>query len=194
LRTLHWRSLRGFNPGQSVPSFHRPPATEGVLMKPLLAVLVTVAFSCSFAARAGNLLDIDVIDRDTGSTLPTHMHAGKLYVGNSKGMGSYSDIWGPHSPLPKGPEGAGSVKSLQKGSVEIVDVSQLKTNLRAWTKQVYDNTPYHDEQLVTAKAPAAPTVIPPHLIRPRKFGAAENPRGSPPREGSPRQQRTRPSV
>jgi len=88
------------------------------------------------------------------------LQGGKLYVGNSKGMGSYSDIWGPHSPLPKGPEGAGSVKSLQKGSVEIVDVSQLKTNLRAWTKQVYDNTPYHDDQLVTAKAPTAPTVIP----------------------------------
>jgi YVTN family beta-propeller protein len=88
------------------------------------------------------------------------LQGGKLYVGNSKGMGSYSDIRGPHSPLPQGPEGNGSVKSLQKGSVEIVDVSQLKTNLRAWTKEVYDNTPYHDEQLVTAKAPAAPTVIP----------------------------------
>jgi YVTN family beta-propeller protein len=88
------------------------------------------------------------------------LQGGKLYVGNSKGMGSYSDIRGPGSPLPPGPEGNGSVKSLQKGSVEIVDVSQLKTNLRAWSKQVYDNTPYHDEQLVTAKAPAAPTVIP----------------------------------
>src|SRR5215510_10455609 len=42
--------------------------------------------------------------------------AGKLYVGNSKGMGSYSDVYGPHSPLkPPAPEAAGSVKSLQKG-------------------------------------------------------------------------------
>jgi len=88
------------------------------------------------------------------------IQAGKLYVGNSKGMGSYSDIRGPGSPLPPGPEGNGSVKSLQKGSVEIVDLAQLKTNLRAWTKQVYNNTPYHDDQLVAAKAPAAPTVIP----------------------------------
>jgi YVTN family beta-propeller protein len=88
------------------------------------------------------------------------IHAGRLYVGNSKGMGSYSDIRGPGSPLPPGPEGNGSVKSLQKGSVEIVDLTQMKTNLRAWTKQVYDNTPYHDDQLVTAKAPSAPTVIP----------------------------------
>jgi len=89
------------------------------------------------------------------------IHGGKLYVGNSKGMGSYSDIYGPHSPLhAPSPEAAGSVKSLQKGSIEIVDLTQLKGNLRAWTKQVYDNTPYHDEQLVAAKAPAAPTVVP----------------------------------
>src|SRR5450432_645350 len=88
------------------------------------------------------------------------IQAGKLYVGNSKGMGSYSDIRGPGSPLPPGPEGNGSVKSLQKGSVEIVDLTQLKTKLPAWTKQVYNNTPYHDDQLVAAKAPAAPTVIP----------------------------------
>jgi YVTN family beta-propeller protein len=88
------------------------------------------------------------------------VHGSKLYVGNSKGMGSYSDIRGPGSPLPPGPEGNGSVKSLQKGSVEIIDLSQLKTNLRAWTKQVYDNTPYHDEQLVTAKAPLEPTIVP----------------------------------
>ena len=52
-----------------------------------------------------------------------------------------ADIHGPHSPLPPGPEGNGSVKSLQKGSVEIVDLTQMKANLRAWTKQVYDNTP-----------------------------------------------------
>jgi YVTN family beta-propeller protein len=88
------------------------------------------------------------------------IHAGKLYVGNSKGVGSYSDIRGPHSPLPPGPEGNGSVKSLQKGSVEIVDLSQMKSNLRAWTKQVYDNTPYHDDQLVAAKASATASVIP----------------------------------
>jgi YVTN family beta-propeller protein len=88
------------------------------------------------------------------------INAGKLYVGNSKGMGSYSDIRGPGSPLPPGPEGNGSVKSLQKGSVEIVDLTQLKASLRGWTKQVYENTPYHDDQLVAARAPAAPTVIP----------------------------------
>jgi hypothetical protein len=86
------------------------------------------------------------------------INAGKLYVRNS--MGSYSDICGPGSLLPPGPEGNGSVKSLQKGGLEIVDLAQLKTNLRGWTKQVYDNTPYHDDQLVAAQAPPAPTVVP----------------------------------
>ncbi len=54
-------------------------------MKSLLAVLVTAAFSCSSAARAGNLVDVGVIDRDTGSTLPTHMHNGKLYIAGAPG-------------------------------------------------------------------------------------------------------------
>ena len=36
----------------------------------------------------------------------------------------------------------------------------MKTSLRAWSRQVFDNTPYRDEQLVTAKAPAAPSVVP----------------------------------
>ena len=44
--------------------------------------------------------------------------------------------------------------------MEIVDLSQMRANLRAWTKQVYDNIPYRDEQLVSAKAPSAPTVVP----------------------------------
>lgn len=54
-------------------------------MKSLLAVLVAAAFSCSSAARAANLVDVGVIDRDTGSTLPTHMHDGKLYVAGAPG-------------------------------------------------------------------------------------------------------------
>jgi len=54
-------------------------------MKSLLAVLVAAAFSCSSAVRAANLIDVGVIDRDTGSTLPTHMHDGKLYVAGAPG-------------------------------------------------------------------------------------------------------------
>jgi YVTN family beta-propeller protein len=88
------------------------------------------------------------------------IQAGKLYVGNSKGMGSYSDVKGPGSPLASKTGGDESVKSLQKGTVEIVDLTQMKANLRTWSKQVYDNTPYHDDQLVAAKTPTVATVIP----------------------------------
>jgi hypothetical protein len=54
-------------------------------MKSLLAVLVAAAFSCSPAARAATLVDVGVIDRDTGSTLPTLMHDGRLYVAGAPG-------------------------------------------------------------------------------------------------------------
>jgi YVTN family beta-propeller protein len=84
----------------------------------------------------------------------------KLFVGNSKGQGSYSDIRGPGSPLPPGPEGNGSVKSLQKGSVEIIDIAHLEDELPKWTKQVYANTPYHDEQLARAAAAPVESIIP----------------------------------
>ena len=69
------------------------------------------------------------------------VHGGKLYVGNSKGMGSYSDIRGPGSPLPPGPEGNGSVKSLQKGSVKIVDLSQMKSQSARLDQAKFMTTP-----------------------------------------------------
>jgi YVTN family beta-propeller protein len=84
----------------------------------------------------------------------------KLYIGNSKGAGSYSDIHGPESPLPPGPEGNGSIKSLQRGSVEIVNVANLPAEIKPLTKKVMENTPYNDTQLAQAKDPTSPTVIP----------------------------------
>ena len=54
-------------------------------MKALLSVLVAAAFSCSTGVRAGNLVDVGVIDRDTGSTLPTYQHNGKLYIAGVPG-------------------------------------------------------------------------------------------------------------
>lgn len=83
----------------------------------------------------------------------------KLYVGNSKGMGSYADPRGPHSPLP-GDEGRGSVKSLQKGSIQILGLTGLKSDLPKWTKQVFANVPYKDELLARAKAPSGASVVP----------------------------------
>jgi YVTN family beta-propeller protein len=90
------------------------------------------------------------------------LNNGRLVVGNSKGLGSYSDERGPHSPLPKPGKGEGSVKSLQKGSVNFVALASLKQSIDGWTKQVYENTPYKDEYLAKAKAPATaePTIVP----------------------------------
>jgi hypothetical protein len=82
-----------------------------------------------------------------------------LYVGNSKGLASYSNIRGPHSPLPPGEEGKGSVKELMKGSVNILEIAEIKKNLKRWTKQVFDNCPYNDELLSRARPPKAPSVV-----------------------------------
>lgn len=48
----------------------------------LFASLAAVAVP---QARAGNLLDLAVVDRDTGQTLPTYTHRGKLYVAGTPG-------------------------------------------------------------------------------------------------------------
>lgn len=44
-----------------------------------------LALTLSFPARAGNLLDMSVVDRDTGETLTTYMQEGKLYVAGAPG-------------------------------------------------------------------------------------------------------------
>jgi YVTN family beta-propeller protein len=87
--------------------------------------------------------------------------APKLYVGNSKGLGSYSNVRGPASPL--APDGQGRrehVGALQQGSVNIVPLSGLRAQLKVWTKQVYLNTPYRAELLQRAHPPKEPTVVP----------------------------------
>ena len=83
-----------------------------------------------------------------------------LYVGNSKGQGSYSDVKGPGSPLASTWNGDESVKTLQKGSVEMIPLSDLRAKLAGYTKQVMANTPYNDSQLASAREPKAPSVIP----------------------------------
>jgi hypothetical protein len=54
-------------------------------MKSLMSAAVVVALSVSAAAQAGSLVDVTVVDRDTGSVLPTHRHDGKLYVAGVPG-------------------------------------------------------------------------------------------------------------
>ncbi|MCC6794951.1 MAG: bifunctional YncE family protein/alkaline phosphatase family protein [Candidatus Hydrogenedentes bacterium] len=85
----------------------------------------------------------------------------KLYIGNAKGNGSYSNIRGPHSPLPEGEEGKGTIKTLMKGSINIVDIPANKGKLRQLTQQAYANCPYNDEMLAMAKPnTGAPSVVP----------------------------------
>src|SRR6185295_3589442 len=50
----------------------------------ILSSSIAAAFACA-PAKAGNLVDVGVIDRDTGTTLPTHYKDGKLYIAGTPG-------------------------------------------------------------------------------------------------------------
>jgi YVTN family beta-propeller protein len=84
----------------------------------------------------------------------------RLFVGNSKGNAAYPDVKGPTSPLASKYDGDESVETLQKGNVEIIDVSNLRGQLPAYTKQVVANSPYQDSQLTEARAFDSKSVIP----------------------------------
>jgi YVTN family beta-propeller protein len=84
----------------------------------------------------------------------------KLFIGNSKGQSAHSDVKGPLSPLASKFEGDESVKTLQKGSIEFVNVADLRKQLPAYTKQVIANSPYQDSQLTVARGASTPSIIP----------------------------------
>ena len=54
-------------------------------MKTLLSLLTLAALSCAPLARAGDLVDLRVVDRDTGAVLPTYARDGKLYIAGMPG-------------------------------------------------------------------------------------------------------------
>ena len=54
-------------------------------MKTLLSLLTLATLACVPPAHAGNLVDIGIVDRDTGATLPTHARDGKLYIAGTPG-------------------------------------------------------------------------------------------------------------
>ena len=86
-----------------------------------------------------------------------------LYIGNTKGEGMHPDPDGPHSPFaPKSNDvhTSVSVKTLQKSSLEVLDVKEIKAKLPAWTKTVAANTPYHDSFLSEARKPNTPGILP----------------------------------
>jgi len=85
----------------------------------------------------------------------------KLYIGNAKGNASASNIRGPHSPLPDGDEGKGTVKSLMKGTINIVEMPGQRRKLRELTRQAYKNCPYNDELMALARPnTGAASVVP----------------------------------
>jgi YVTN family beta-propeller protein len=84
----------------------------------------------------------------------------KLYVGNSKGMEAHANPEGPTSPLLNGRPSKDSVRDIQRGTVNIVPVTNLKNEIKAWTKLVYDNTPYKDDYLTSARPPIEPSIVP----------------------------------
>ncbi len=83
-----------------------------------------------------------------------------LYIGNSKGLEPHANPDGPTSPLNNGQPSKTSVRDIQRGTVNIVSVAQLQKQIKAWTKQVFDNTPYKDDYLTMARPPQGPSIVP----------------------------------
>jgi YVTN family beta-propeller protein len=83
-----------------------------------------------------------------------------LYIGNSKGIEPHANPLGPTSPLLNGAVSKDSVRDIQRGTVNIVSVKSLSAEIRAWTKQVYDNIPYKDDYLTAARPPLEPSIVP----------------------------------
>jgi YVTN family beta-propeller protein len=89
-----------------------------------------------------------------------------LYVGSAKGVASYANLHGPTSPLAK--EGApdsgdrdSHVARLQRGSVSVVPLTNLKSEIKDFTRRSMANSPYNDEMLAKARPPqSGPSIVP----------------------------------
>ncbi|HZT31513.1 MAG TPA: alkaline phosphatase family protein [Bryobacteraceae bacterium] len=86
--------------------------------------------------------------------------AAKLYIGNSKGLESHANPEGPNSPIARTRPNTQTIKHIQKGSVNIISVADLRGQIKQWTRQVYDNVPYRDDLLLRARPPKEPSVVP----------------------------------
>ena len=94
------------------------------------------------------------------SALALTRQGSELFIGTSKGEEGHPDRKGPGSPLASNWDGDETVKTLQTGSVEVLDVATLEKDLPRWTRMVVDDTPYTDSMLAEAKPPLDPTIIP----------------------------------
>src|SRR5882757_3533037 len=83
-----------------------------------------------------------------------------LFIGNSKGEEGHPDLKGVGSPLASKWNGDETVKTLQKSSIEVLPVANLRQDLPKWTHEVIEDTPYNDSLLSEARPPKEPTIIP----------------------------------
>ena len=83
-----------------------------------------------------------------------------LFIGNSKGEEGHPDLKSVGSPLASKWNGDETIKTLQKSSIEVLPVQDLKQNLPQWTHDVIENTPYNDSLLSEARPPKTPTILP----------------------------------
>src|SRR3984957_11739156 len=74
-----------------------------------------------------------------------------LFIGNSKGEEGHPDLKGVGSPLASKWYGDETVKTLQKSSIEVLPVANLREALPKWTREVIENTPYNDSLLSEAR-------------------------------------------
>jgi YVTN family beta-propeller protein len=83
-----------------------------------------------------------------------------LFIGNSKGEEGHPDLKGVGSPLASKWNGDETVKTLQKSSIEVLPVADLRQSLPKWTHEVIENTPYNDSLLSEARPSKEPTILP----------------------------------
>lgn len=81
---------------------------------------------------------------------------GALYIGAGKGEQAYPTPQGPHAP--GGTQH--TIKTLQTSTLERLPLGDLDKRLPELTRQTLANSPYRDERLERAAAPAEPSVIP----------------------------------
>jgi YVTN family beta-propeller protein len=158
---------------QAIETIHVGPTLRAPPGSTPNALELDAANNMLFVANADNNCVAVVNVREYGESqvlgfmpsgwYPSALHLtsrGKLYVGNSKGLEPHANPDGPTSPLLNGKPSTTSVRDIQRGTVNIVAVNDLKGQLKTWTKQVYDNIPYKDDYLTQARPAQEPSIVP----------------------------------
>jgi YVTN family beta-propeller protein len=172
--TVHVIDTRTLKAVETISTTQTPHAPEGSTPN---ALAIDDTRKLLYVANAdNNSLAVARIDSSAHTTvigfIPTGWYpsalalvdkGNTLYIGNTKGEGMHADPNGPHSPFaPKSNDvhTSVSIKTLQRSSLEVLDVRDIKAKLPEWTKTVAANTPYKDSFLSEARKPDAPSVLP----------------------------------